>query len=186
MRQVKIIACSKHGGNIDWGIFPLAYFSVFLVVIRSSFSWHIFYLYSHSVGNALEKNDRLNKSWWDEMRLRKRVRSSFSKGVSLRATRTDRTETTSTENSVSMRHRHHISESRVMSSQDHRPEAAQKYLSALTWDTNDKGLQGQITPLDSKFDRDASTHQRKKVQNQKNFLGGHNKTKTFCLRWPNL
>ena len=32
---------------------------------------------------------------------------------------------------------------------------------------------GQETPLDSKFDRDASTHQRKKVQNQKNFLGGH-------------
>jgi len=36
----------------------------------------------------------------DEMR---RVRSSFSKGVSLRATRTDRTETTSTEISVSHR-----------------------------------------------------------------------------------
>jgi len=49
MRQVKLTACTKRGGNIDSGIFPLAYLSVFLVVIRSSFSWHIFYLYSHSV-----------------------------------------------------------------------------------------------------------------------------------------
>ena len=39
MRQVKITACPKRGGNIDSGIFPLAYLSVFLVAhIRSLLS----------------------------------------------------------------------------------------------------------------------------------------------------
>ena len=55
----------------------------------------------------------------DEM---KRVRSSFSKGVSLRATRTAGAETTSTETSVSHQTPSLISESRVMSLRDYRPE----------------------------------------------------------------
>jgi hypothetical protein len=56
-----------------------------------------------------------------------------------------------------------------------------KYLSALTWDTNDKGLQrtrdatttSELKSSTHTSGRDASTHQRKKAQHQKNFLGGH-------------
>jgi hypothetical protein len=44
---------SYRGGNIDLGIFPLAYFSVFLVVIRSSFLWHMFYSLLSQCGQCL-------------------------------------------------------------------------------------------------------------------------------------
>ena len=125
----------------------------------------------------------------------KRV-SYLSKGVSLRATRTDRTETTSTEISVS--HRTPSLISRVTSHESWAPRTTvlkrpKKYLSALTWDTNDKGLQrtrdskGQETPLNSRSKSriDAPIHQDKKTSQMKPKTHGGYTTqapKTFC-RW---
>ena len=117
----------------------------------------------------IESSDEMKRDFGKEW-------ASLSKGVSLRATlsKIEQQGTTSTEISVS--HRTPSLISRVTSHElmgltsrsDPKKTCRCSHETRMTRDSK-----GQETPLDSKFDRDASTHQRKKVQNQKNFLGGH-------------
>ena len=74
---------------------------------------------------------------------------------------------------------------RVTSDRKSRLKRPKKYLSALTCDTNDKGLQRTETPLDSKSKSriDAPTHQEKKTSQMKPKTYGGYTTQapmTFC------
>ena len=121
----------------------------------------------------IESSDEMKRDFGKEW-------ASLSKGVSLRATlsKIEQQETTFTEISVS--HRTLSLISRVTSHElmgltsrsDPKKTCRCSHETHMTRDSK-----GQETPLDSKFDRGASTHQRKKVQNQKKLFGGsQNKT----------